>query len=291
MSRYLASLIALPLFVFTTTAHAQSESALRKSDLVRYLTGTTYSKSEIAAIVRRNCLAFVPSARDREDLKQLGANDAILREIDRCVNNNNKASSSESSDNPSRPVAPAPASPPTLTVINGLASAMSGNVAYITVDLARGDTPMPGARLMLKGATNIPGGAQADPVAITDAKGRATFTVPAGTHAGTYHMTVVTSDGSPLEGTTAVSLSTMPAGASLATVNPTAIAIGAGARGTRELSVAVNDAFGNPVSKATVQLRPYPQRVGLGTLAQATNDAGVAKSLLAASNFPSADSA
>src|SRR6185437_3186482 len=138
MSRYLASLIALPLFVFTTTAHAQSESALRKSDLVRYLTGTTYSKSEIAAIVRRNCLAFVPSARDREDLKQLGANDAILREIDRCVNNNNKASSSESSDNPSRPVAPAPASPPTLTVINGLASATSGSVAYISVDLARG---------------------------------------------------------------------------------------------------------------------------------------------------------
>ncbi|HEU5479595.1 MAG TPA: tetratricopeptide repeat protein, partial [Candidatus Tumulicola sp.] len=277
MSRYLASLIALPLFVFTTTAHAQSESALRKSDLVRYLTGTTYSKSEIAAIVRRNCLAFVPSARDREDLKQLGANDAILREIDRCVNNNNKASSSESSDNPSRPVAPAPASPPTLTVINGLASAMSGNVAYITVDLARGDTPMPGARLMLKGATNIPGGAQADPVAITDAKGRATFTVPAGTHAGTYHMTVVTSDGSPLEGTTAVSLSTMPAGASLATVNPTAIAIGAGARGTRELSVAVNDAVGNPVSKATVQVRPYPARSGVGTLTQITNDAGVAK--------------
>ncbi|HET7226101.1 MAG TPA: tetratricopeptide repeat protein [Candidatus Eisenbacteria bacterium] len=277
MSRYLASLIALPLFVFTTTAHAQSESALRKSDLVRYLTGTTYSKSEIAAIVRRNCLAFVPSARDREDLKQLGANDAILREIDRCVNNNNKASSSESSDNPSRPVAPAPASPPTLTVINGLASAMSGNVAYITVDLARGDTPMPGARLMLKGATNIPGGAQADPVAITDAKGRATFTVPAGTHAGTYHMTVVTSDGSPLEGTTAVSLSTMPAGASLATVNPTAIAIGAGARGARELSVAVNDAFGNPVSKATVQVRPYPARSGVGTLTQSTNDAGVAK--------------
>src|SRR6185312_9505890 len=246
-----------------TTAHAQSESALRKSDLVRYLTGTTYSKSEIAAIVRRNCLAFVPSARDREDLKQLGANDAILREIDRCVNNNNKASSSESSDNPSRPVALAPAT--------------SGSVAYISVDLARGDAPVPGARLMLKGATGIPGGAQADPVAITDASGRATFTVPAGTHAGTYHMTVVTSDGSPLEGTTAVSLSTMPAGASLATVNPTAIAIGAGARGTRELSVAVNDAFGNPVSKANVQVRPYPARSGLGTLTQTTNDAGVAK--------------
>ncbi len=275
MSRYLASLIALPFVFFTSSvAHSQTESALRKSDLVRYLTGSTYSKSEIAAIVRRNCLAFVPSARDREDLKQLGANDAILREIDRCVSSGNRVSSSETSP---KPAAPAPPVTPTLTVINGLASAMSGSVAYISVDLARGDTPVPGARLMLKGATNIPGGARSDPVAITDNSGRATFTVPAGTHAGTYRMTVVTPDGSPLEGTTAVSLSTMAAGASLATVNPPAIAIGAGPRGTRELSVAVNDAFGNPVSKATVQLRPYPQRVGLGTLTQATNDAGVAK--------------
>jgi Tfp pilus assembly protein PilF len=275
MSRYLASLIALPFVLLTTSvAHSQAESALRKSDLVRYLTGSTYSKPEIAAIVRRNCLAFVPSARDRQDLKQLGATDEILREIDRCVNSGNRASSSEA---PSKPAAPAPPVTPTLTVINGLASATSGSVAYISVDLARGDTPVPGARLMLKGATNIPGGARSDPVAITDNSGRATFTVPAGTHAGTYRMTVATSDGSPLDGTTAVSLSTMPAGASLATVNPPAIAIGAGARGTRELSVAVNDAFGNPVSKATVQLRPYPQRTGLGTLTQATNDAGVAK--------------
>lgn len=275
MSRYLASLIALPFVLLTTSvAHSQAESALRKSDLVRYLTGSTYSKPEIAAIVRRNCLAFVPSARDRQDLKQLGATDEILREIDRCVNSGNRASSSEA---PSKPAAPAPPVTPTLTVINGLASATSGSVAYISVDLARGETPVPGARLMLKGATNIPGGARSDPVAITDNSGRATFTVPAGTHAGTYRMTVVTSDGSPLDGTTAVSLSTMPAGASLATVNPPAIAIGAGARGTRELSVAVNDAFGNPVSKATVQLRPYPQRTGLGTLTQATNDAGVAK--------------
>ena len=215
MSRYLASLIALPLVLFTTSvAHSQTETALRKSDLVRYLTGSTYSKSEIAAIVRRNCLAFDPSARDRQDLKQLGATDEIMREIDRCVNSGNRASSSEAPSKPSKPAAPAPPVTPTLTVINGLASAMSGSVAYISVDLARGQTPVPGARLMLKGATDIPGGARSDPVSVTDASGRATFTVPAGTHAGTYHMTVVTSDGSPLQGTTAVSLSTTPAGAS-----------------------------------------------------------------------------
>ncbi|HXE60121.1 MAG TPA: tetratricopeptide repeat protein [Gemmatimonadaceae bacterium] len=275
MSRYFVSLIAVPFVLLTAnTAHAQSESALRKSDLVRYLTGSTYSKAEIAAIVRRNCLAFVPSDRDRKDLKQLGANDEVFREIDRCVNSGNKGATDEA---PAKPTPQAPPVTPTLTVINGLASAMSGSVAYVTVDLARGETPVPGARLMLKGASTIPGGAQSDPVAITDASGRATFTVPAGTRAGTYHMTVVTSDGSSLEGTTAVSLTTMPAGASLATVNPPSLAIGAGARGTRELTVAVNDAFGNPVSKANVQIRPYPARVGLGTLAQSTNDAGVAK--------------
>ncbi|HEV2180897.1 MAG TPA: hypothetical protein VGR59_11280, partial [Gemmatimonadaceae bacterium] len=269
MSRYFALLIALPFVLFATpVAHTQAETALRKSDLVRYLTGSTYSKSEIAAIVRRNCLAFVPSTRDRDDLKQLGATDEILREIDRCVNSGNRASSTPT---PVKPAAPAPPVTPTLTVINGLASAQSGSVAYISVDLARGDAPVAGARLMLKGATDIPGGARSDPVAITDNSGRATFTVPAGTHAGTYRMTVVTPDGSPLAGTTAVSLSTMPAGASLATVNPPAIAIGAGPRGTRDVSVAVNDAFGNPVSRATVQQRPYPQRTGLGTLTQTTN--------------------
>ncbi|HKT08336.1 MAG TPA: tetratricopeptide repeat protein [Gemmatimonadaceae bacterium] len=288
MSRYVASLIALPFVLFTSSvAHGQAETALRKSDLVRYLTGSTYSKSEIAAIVRRNCLAFVPSARDRDDLKQLGATDAILREIDRCVSSGNRASSTET---PSKPAAPAPPVTPTLTVINGLASAMSGSVAYISVDLARGETPVPGARLMLKGATDIPGGARSDPVAITDNTGRATFTVPAGTHAGTYRMTVVTPDGSPLEGTTAVSLNTTPAGASLATVNPPAIAIGAGPRGTRELSVAVNDAFGNPVSKAAVQVRPYPQRPGLGTLTQSTNDAGVAKFSISTQPLQAGDS-
>lgn len=275
MSRHFASLLAVPFVLLTAqVAHAQGETALRKSDLVRYLTGSTYSKGEIAAIVRRNCLAFTPSDRDRLDLKNLGANEEIFREIDRCVNSGNKGVTAEA---PAKPAAPPPPVTPTLTVINGLASAMSGSVAYISVDLARGDTPVPGARLMLKGASTIPGGAQSDPVSITDASGRATFTVPAGTHAGTYHMTVVTSDNSALEGTTAVTLTTMPAGASLATVNPPSLAIGAGARGTRELTVAVNDAFGNPVSKANVQIRPYPARTGLGTLSQATNDAGVAR--------------
>ncbi|HEY9426002.1 MAG TPA: hypothetical protein VIR34_02525, partial [Gemmatimonadaceae bacterium] len=46
-------------------------SKLRKSDLVRVLTGTTYSKNEIASMVRRSCLAFVPTARDRADLREL----------------------------------------------------------------------------------------------------------------------------------------------------------------------------------------------------------------------------
>lgn len=251
-------------------AAQQAEAALSKSDLVRYLAGTTYTKGEIAAIVRRACLSFVPSSRDRQDLRQLGATDQIFREIDRCVSNDNRPAPAAGAATRET----APAAPPTLTVINGYASAMSGSVAYVSVDLHRGDAPVPGARLLLQGATGVPGGAQSNPEAITDASGRATFTLPAGTRAGTYRLTVAAADASPLDGPNAVSLTTLPAAPALATVTPPALAIGAGARGAHELTVTITDAFGNPVPKLAVELRPHPARAGAGVLTQQTNDAG-----------------
>ena len=46
------------------TAQAQEAAPLHKGDLVRFLTGSTYSKPEIAVIIRRACLAFGPTTRD-----------------------------------------------------------------------------------------------------------------------------------------------------------------------------------------------------------------------------------
>ena len=65
-------------------AAAQSEGSLLKSDLVRMMTGDSYSAEEVLQIVRMNCVGFQPSDRDRKDLSRLFDGDALINEIDRC---------------------------------------------------------------------------------------------------------------------------------------------------------------------------------------------------------------
>ena len=60
-------------------------SPFRKSDLVRLLSGSEMSSTELAQLVRRNCLTFTPTARDRNDLRLMGADDAMLAAIDECA--------------------------------------------------------------------------------------------------------------------------------------------------------------------------------------------------------------
>jgi len=64
---------------------AQDPEPLRKSELVRLLAGSTVQKPEIAALVRRHCLSFTPTVRDRLDLVALGADEAILMSVDECA--------------------------------------------------------------------------------------------------------------------------------------------------------------------------------------------------------------
>jgi len=64
---------------------AQQAQPLRKSDLIRLLSGSTFSQDEIAGMVRRTCLSFAPSGRDRADFTALGASAAVLKEIDTCA--------------------------------------------------------------------------------------------------------------------------------------------------------------------------------------------------------------
>jgi hypothetical protein len=58
---------------------------LRKTDLIRLLTSGGVTKRDIAARVRRNCLSFEPSARDRADLQSSGADSAIFNAIAECA--------------------------------------------------------------------------------------------------------------------------------------------------------------------------------------------------------------
>jgi hypothetical protein len=63
----------------------QGTAPLRKSDLVRLLSGAALSPTELAQLVRRNCLTFNPTDRDRSDFRQLGADAALLSAVDACA--------------------------------------------------------------------------------------------------------------------------------------------------------------------------------------------------------------
>lgn len=63
----------------------QGNAPLRKSDLVRLVSGSVMSAGEIAQLVRRNCLTFDPTERDRNDFRQLGAEPMVLAAIDECA--------------------------------------------------------------------------------------------------------------------------------------------------------------------------------------------------------------
>jgi len=64
---------------------AQGVAPLRKSDLVRLLSGSVMSQQEIAQLVRRNCLTFAPTDRDRSDFRRLGAEAPVLAALEGCV--------------------------------------------------------------------------------------------------------------------------------------------------------------------------------------------------------------
>lgn len=257
-----AVLLALAL---PAAALAQGATPLRKTDLVRYLSSTTYSKSEIAGIIQRSCLAFVPTARDRSDLKTLGATPAVLAAISACTRRHNRPGS-------------APPPPPLQIVLPQQSiSAPAGTVASFAVDMTRGSKPAGGVRLVLGGSDQIPGGAGQALTASTDPQGHAVFAVPAGTTAGTYTLTVESVDGSPLRGNTPATFVTLPASPTAAAVTPAAIDLTPTTPERLRVTVTLRDPFGNASTFQRVELRPAQPITGLSTLSATTNESGIAR--------------
>ena len=89
----------------------QSSAPLRKSDLVRLLSGAMMSSSELAELVSRNCLTFDPTERDRNDLRMLGADAAMLAAVDACARRNATRSVSPTPARAAPKPSPAPARP------------------------------------------------------------------------------------------------------------------------------------------------------------------------------------
>jgi len=89
----------------------QGSAPLRKSDLVRLLSGAMMSSSELAELVSRNCLTFDPTERDRNDLRMLGADAAMLAAVDACARRNATRSVSPTPARAAPKPSPAPARP------------------------------------------------------------------------------------------------------------------------------------------------------------------------------------
>ncbi len=161
---------------------------LTKSDLTRIVVGTTYGPEEVVRIVRRSCLSFDPTERDLEDLRRLGAEEAVLEAVRDCA---------------TRPALMASVSRSTI-------DATTGNIVRLDVELRRGEEPASGVRVVLAGSGRLPGGTEGDLSQVTDARGRATFRIPAGSREGRYALRLAT-PGERLEGQTGLLLAVRPA--------------------------------------------------------------------------------
>jgi hypothetical protein len=174
---------------------------LRKTDLIRLLSGSTLTPAQIADQVQKNCLAFTPTARDRANLVALGADSSIMSRIDACTRARAAAVVRRPAPPPAAPVVtspPAPAPPaappvPPRLVAVPLVSRVQAPVrgtAQASVALKRGSDPVAGARLVLLGTARLAGVDASDASAVTDERGLAQFRFPAGATAGTFRLAV-----------------------------------------------------------------------------------------------------
>jgi hypothetical protein len=97
----------------------QGSAPLRKSDLVRLLSGAGMSPVELAQLVRRNCLTFQPTDRDRNDFRLLGAEASLLAAVEDCARRRapRRTAAVTPARTPPRPAAAPPPPPPPQAVI------------------------------------------------------------------------------------------------------------------------------------------------------------------------------
>ena len=98
--------LVLGLLPLPRLARSQGTSPLRKTELVRLLATGALKQRDIAALVRRNCVTFRPSVRDRAELRAAGADDEVLAAVDQCL----RARLARAAPPPSR--SPPPPPPP-----------------------------------------------------------------------------------------------------------------------------------------------------------------------------------
>src|SRR5437870_9073810 len=80
-----AVLVGVLVLSVPSPGATQGSQPLRKTDVIRLLSNPLISKSEVADLIRRNCVAFRPTPRDWADLRDFGADSDVLNSIGGCA--------------------------------------------------------------------------------------------------------------------------------------------------------------------------------------------------------------
>lgn len=260
MTRAVA-LLALLVSGVPCRVATQGSQPLRKTDVIRLLSNPLISRSEVADLIRRNCVAFRPTPRDWADLRDFGADSEVLTSIGGCA-----------TTSAAQRVAPTP--PIAAVLLPAQLSVAVGGEAMARVQVRRGEIPQASVPLVLRGSSGIPGGPPQDVQAITNAGGLAVFRFPVGRLPATYTFEVVTGLGASLPGTPSLELVVGPSGPAVAAVLPGRVELRAGERGPVPLLVTVRDSLGNAVPGEAVALQPDSPDMGVAAEARSTDSLG-----------------
>lgn len=255
------------LLVALIAAQQDRSAPLRKSDLVRLLSGAEMSAGELAQLVRRNCLTFDPTSRDRHDLQLMGADQTLLAALDECARRNAPRRApppvtvvrTRVRPPPAAPPATAPAPPPVFQVERIEVHASAERSGFVSGGGQRGTVgaqlpralvfeardsagaPLPGQAVMFTGIN-----ATIHPAAVaTDAAGQARVGVTLGQRLGSA--TVIGSIG-VVEKQVAFNVAAGPAAQLVVTCGPASVTGHFAIRpdSVVALRVSAQDGFANP---------------------------------------------
>lgn len=242
---FIAALATKPAVVL---AQNEDRRALTKSELVRLLVGGVYQPAEIAAIVRRNCLTFEPSARDRADLRDLGATPELMESIDECARRSE---------------------PLLIFLETRRLTAVAGDTVGVVAEAIRGSGPAAGVRLVIRGTET-----GAVFASTTGPAGRATLRLPVGTAPGVFSF-ALEAPAHTVRNRPQLLLRVTSGPPARVELEPRRLVAARDAVAPLPVRVAVRDRHGNPVSG--VQVAMVGARSATGRAVVSTDSSGVAQ--------------
>ncbi len=260
-----AVLVGLLVCGMPSPGATQGSQPLRKTDVIRLLSNPLISKSEVADLIRRNCIAFRPTPRDWADLRDFGADAEVLSSLGGCTG---------ATPAPRPSPAPPPVAPLVAVLLPPHVNAVVGTTALARVQIKRGDVAQAGVPLVLRGSAAIPGGPGQDAQATTDPVGVAAFQVSAGRVPATYHLEVVTGSGATIAGTPPLELAVGAAAPAAVDVQPARVEVRAGEHGSVPVQVALRDSLGNAVVGEPVALQADGPDMGIAAATRVTDSLG-----------------